>query len=164
MPCCCCRARAKSRIEWRLWARKDDRGRALAEEIGATVDPAAEKAVRDADIIACTTGAKEPVLEGAWIKSGAFVTAVGWNTADGRELDDEAMGNIVIVESVDAAKDQAGNIRGSGCPIFAEIGEIYAGTKVAPDGATTVFDSVGIAIMDVAAANLAFELATQDDN
>lgn len=150
--------------ELRLWARNEDRGRSMADEIGATFYPVAEKAVRDADIVACTTGAKEPVLEGAWLKPGAFVTAVGWNTADGRELDDDAMGNIVIVESVDAAKDQAGNIRGSGCQIFAEIGEIYAGTKVAPDGATTVFDSVGIAIMDVASANLAFELATQDDN
>ena len=75
----------------------------------------------------------------------------------------EAMGNIVIVESIDAANDQAGNVRGSGCHIFAEIGEIYAGTKVVPQRTTTVFDSVGIAIMDVAAASLAFKLAMQTD-
>ena len=150
--------------ELRLWARNEKRGRSVAEEIGARFFPAAEKAVRDADIIACTTGAKEPVLEGAWLKPGAFVTAVGWNTSDGRELDDEAMGHTVIVESVELANDQAGNVRGSGCRVFAEIGEIYAGTKVVPDGATTVFDSVGMAIMDVAAADLAFKLAGRDGN
>jgi len=150
--------------ELRLWARNEERGRSVAEQIGATFFPVAEEAVRDADIVACTTGAKEPVLRGAWLKPGAFVTAVGWNTADGRELDDEAMSNIVIVESIDAANDQAGNVRGSGCHIFAEIGEIYAGTKVVPQGATTVFDSVGIAIMDVAAASLAFKLAMQTNN
>lgn len=53
----------------------------------------------------------------------------------------------------DAARDQAGNIRGSGC-------EIYAGTKTVPEGATIIYDSVGVAIMDVAAAKLAYDLAT----
>jgi len=95
-------------------------------------------------------------VHGAWLKPGAFVTAVGWNTADGRELDDAAMANTVIVESREAAHDQAGNIRGSGCEIFAEIGEIYAG-MVAPESATIIFDSVGVAIMDVAAAGLVYD-------
>ena len=95
---------------------------------------------------------------GEWLKPGAFVTAVGWNSLDGRELDDAAMANTVIVESIDAARDQAGNIRGSGCAIFAEIGEIFAGTKSVPAGSTVIYDSVGIAIMDVAAAKLAYDL------
>lgn len=145
--------------ELRLWARNEARGRVFAEEIGATYFADAEKAVRDSDIVACTTAAKEPILQGAWLKPGAFVTAVGWNTVDGRELDDAAMANTVIVESYDAAQDQAGNIRGSGCEIFAEIGEIYAGTKAVPEGATVIYDSVGMAIMDVAAAKLAYDLA-----
>ena len=68
------------------------------------------------------------------------------------------MANTVIVESREAARDQAGNVRGSGCEIFAEIGEIYAGTRVVPAGATVVYDSVGIAIMDAAAAKLAYDL------
>lgn len=145
--------------ELRLWARNDARGRVFAEEIGATYFADAEKAVRDSDIVACTTAAKEPILQGAWLKPGAFVTAVGWNTIDGRELDDAAMANTVIVESYDAAQDQAGNVRGSGCEIFAEIGEIYARTKAVPEGATVIYDSVGMAIMDVAVAKLAYDLA-----
>ena len=142
----------------RLWSRTEAAGRALAEEIGATYFNDPEEAARDADIIACTTSAKQPILNGAWIKPGAFVTAVGWNGHDGRELDDAAMANTVIVESTVAAHDQAGNIRGSGCEIFAEIGEIFSGSKSAPDGATIIYDSVGIAIMDVAAAKLAHDL------
>jgi thiomorpholine-carboxylate dehydrogenase len=144
--------------ELRLWARNEGHGRALAEEIGAVFCAQAEQAVRDADIIACTTSATEPVLRGAWLKPGAFVTSVGWNTADGRELDDAAMANTVIVESRDAARDQAGDVRCSGCEIFAEIGEIYAGTKVVTKGATVIYDSIGIAIMDTAAAKLAYDL------
>ena len=67
------------------------------------------------------------------------------------------MANTVLVESVDAAKDQAGDIRASGCEIFAEVGEIYAGTKSVPGSATVVYDSIGIAIMDVAAAKLTYD-------
>ena len=144
--------------ELRLWARNEQKGRAVAEEIGAVFCPTVEEAVRDADIVACTTSATEPVLQGAWLKPGAFVTAVGWNTLDGRELDDAAMANTVIVESVEAAHNQAGNIRGSGCAIFAEIGEIYAGAKTVPTRATVIYDSVGIAIMDAAAAKLTYDL------
>jgi len=144
--------------ELRLWARNGEHGRRVADDIGAVFFDHAEAAVRDADIVACTTAATEPVLEGDWIKPGAFVSSVGWNGADGRELDDAAMMNTIIVESRAAAKDQAGNVRGSGCLIFAEIGEVYSGEKVVPKGATIVFDSVGIAIMDVAAAKLVYDL------
>jgi len=144
--------------ELRLWARDAERGQQLADEIDAVFFHSAEAAVRDADIVACTTAAKEPILQGAWLKPGAFVTAVGWNTLDGRELDDAAMANTVIVESLQAAHDQAGNIRGSGCDIFAEIGDVYTNAKTVPEGATVIYDSVGIAIMDVAAAKLVYDL------
>ncbi|MEM7222148.1 MAG: ornithine cyclodeaminase family protein [Pseudomonadota bacterium] len=144
--------------ELRLWSRNEGRGRPLAEELGAVFFTDGEQAVRDADIVACTTSATVPILEGAWLKPGAFVTSVGWNSPDGRELDDTAMANCVIVESVEAARDQAGDVRGSNCQIFAEIGEVYAGNKTVPEGATVIFDSVGIAIMDTAAAKLAYDL------
>ena len=144
--------------ELRIWSRNENHGRALAESVGARFFTDPRQACVDADIIACTTAAKEPILRGAWIQPGAFVTAVGWNTVDGRELDDEAMTNTVIVESIDAANNQAGNIRGSGCEIFAEIGAIYAEVKRIPPAQTVIFDSVGIAIMDVAAAQLVYDL------
>jgi len=147
--------------ELRLWSRNEAGGKALAEKFGATYIANAEQAVRDADIVACTTAAKEPIVKGAWLKAGAFVSAVGWNTIDGRELDDAAMANTVIVESYDAARDQAGNIRGSGCEIFAEIGEVYSGSKIVPKGNTVIYDSVGMAIMDVAAAKLAYDLVVK---
>ena len=144
--------------ELRLWARGESSGRAAAEEIGAVFVGDAETALRDADIVACTTSATEPILQGAWLKPGAFVAAVGWNGRDGRELDDAAMANTVIVDSRDAARDQSGNVRGSGCEIFAEIGEVLAGTRTVPEGATAIYDTVGIAIMDLAAAKLACDL------
>jgi ornithine cyclodeaminase/alanine dehydrogenase-like protein (mu-crystallin family) len=146
--------------ELRLWSRTEASGRAAADEIGAVFVPDAEQAVRDADIVACTTSATEPILMGDWLKPGAFVAAVGWNGADGRELDDVAMNNTVLVESIGTALDQSGNVRMSGCEIFGEIGEVFAGTKTVPDGTTRIYDSVGVAIMDVSAAKLAYDLLT----
>lgn len=146
--------------ELRLWARNPAHGRPVAEELGAVFLADAAAAVRDADIVVCATSATTPVLRGAWVREGALVASVGWNGADGRELDDDAMAHTVLVESRDAARDQAGDVRGSGCEIFAEVGEIYAGTKSVPAGATVIYDSVGIAIQDVAAARLAFDRVT----
>lgn len=144
--------------ELRLWARNEASGRAAAEAVGAVFVEDAERAVRGADIVACTTAAKEPILMGDWLKPGAFVAAVGWNTRDGRELDDTAMGHTVVVESREAALDQSGNVRGSGCEIFAEVGEVYLGARQVPSGATVIYDSVGVAVMDAAAAKLAYDL------
>jgi thiomorpholine-carboxylate dehydrogenase len=144
--------------ELRLWARDSDKGQAAANDVGATFVADAEQAVRGADIIACTTAAIDPILRGEWLKSGAFVTAVGWNTPEGCELDEVAMANTVIVESIDAARDQSGNTRVSGSGIFAEAGKVFTGTKSVPDGATIIFDSIGMAIMDVAAAKLVYDL------
>ena len=143
--------------ELRLWARNPAHGRPVASELGAVFRADAAEAVRDADIVVCATSATEPVLRGGWVRDGALVASVGWNGADGRELDDAAMANTVLVESRDAARDQAGDVRGSGCEIFAEVGEVYAGTAAVPGGATVVYDSVGIAIQDIAAARLAYD-------
>jgi thiomorpholine-carboxylate dehydrogenase len=151
-------ARVRDSKELRIWARDETRGRQLAERLGARFVADAQAAVRDADIVACTTAAKTPILQGDWLKPGAFVTAVGWNGPDGRELDDAAMANTVIVDSKDAARKESGNIRGSRCEIFAEAGEIFSGARVVQPGLTVVYDSVGIAIMDVAAAKLVYDL------
>ena len=150
-------AAVRSWRELRLWSRTEATGRALAEALGATFIADAEAAVRGADIVACTTSATTPILEGAWLKPGSFVASVGWNGADGRELDNAAMANVVLVESTEAAWNQAGDVRASGCEIFAEVGDVYAGVKTVPADATVIYDSVGIAIMDVAAAQLVYE-------
>lgn len=143
--------------EVRIWNRSADKAEALAADVGGRVMPSAEAAVRDADVIVTATAAKEPILQGVWLKPGAHVNAVGWNGPDSRELDDAAMANLVFVESRAAVADQCGDVRLSGCTIAAEIGEALAAPDAAWRQQTTVFDSVGMAIEDVAAAQLVLE-------
>jgi ornithine cyclodeaminase/alanine dehydrogenase-like protein (mu-crystallin family) len=142
--------------EIRIWSRNGDHAEACAARVGGRAMDA-RSAVEGADIVVTATAATEPILLGAWLDPGVHVNAIGWNGADGRELDDDAMDHLVFVESRAAAADQAGNIRGSGVAITAEIGEALAAPDRTWRSTTTVFDSVGIAIEDVAAAQLVLE-------
>jgi len=114
--------------------------------------------VRGADVIVTATPALEPILKGAWLKSGAHVNAVGSPRPSWRELDDEVMANVLVVDSREAVLKESGDVILSRAPICAEAGEIFAGMTVVPASETTVFKSVGIAIEDLATARLVYDL------
>jgi thiomorpholine-carboxylate dehydrogenase len=69
------------------------------------------------------------------------------------------MANTLIVDSREAVLKESGDVILSKARIYAEIGEIFAGTKQTPVSATTVFKSVGIAIEDIATAKLVYDAA-----
>ncbi|HSE04410.1 MAG TPA: ornithine cyclodeaminase family protein [Methylomirabilota bacterium] len=142
--------------EVRVWSNTPEHAERFARGHGA-VAMDAESAVRDADVIVTATNAREPILKGAWLKRGAHVNAVGSPRPTWRELDDAAMANVLIVDSREAVLKEAGDVILSGARIYAEAGEMFAGTKPVPTGETTVFKSVGIAVEDVAAARLVYE-------
>lgn len=143
--------------EVRVWSRTPEHAEAFARERGAVVVASPEAAVRDADVVVTATAAHEPVLRGAWLKRGAHVNAVGSSRPHWRELDDDAMGNTVVVDSREAAQSEAGDVIIPQARIYAEIGEIFAGTKAPVPAQTTIFKSVGLAVEDLAAARLVID-------
>ncbi len=146
--------------EVRVWSRDPANVARCAGEIGGLACASAEEAVRGADIVCTVTNATEPVLRGAWLKPGAFVAAVGAPRPNWRELDDEAMRNIVVADGRDAAEQEAGDVILSGAKVHAEIGEILAGTWPRPaPGATVIFKSLGQAVEDAVAARLVYDAA-----
>ena len=68
------------------------------------------------------------------------------------------MHNILVVDSREAVLKESGDVILSRAPIFAEAGEVFAGTRVADRSATTVFKSVGIAVEDIATARLVYDI------
>lgn len=142
--------------EVRLWSPNAERARGCAGEISARLMASAEDAVRGADVVVTATAAETPILRGAWLGERTFVNAIGGIPAPRRELDDEAMRGAIVVESREAAMKESGDVVGSGAQIYAELGEVLAGVKPAPQG-RVVFKSVGIAVEDVAAAGLVVE-------
>ncbi len=142
--------------EVRVWSRNAANARALAEEIGALATSARD-AVRDADVVVTVTHSSQPILHGAWVKPGGLVNAVGAVGATNREVDDTVMQGAVVVDSREAAMVEAGEVLMSGATVYAELGEIVAGTKVKPASDRVVFKSLGLAVEDLAAARLVLE-------
>jgi thiomorpholine-carboxylate dehydrogenase len=140
----------------RVWSRTPEHARRFAAEHGARALDA-EAAVRGADVVVTATNALSPILKGAWLKPGAHVNAVGSPRPTWRELDDEAMANVLVVDSREAVLKESGDVILSGARIHAEAGEIFAGAMPAPAAETTVFKSVGVAIEDLATARLVYD-------
>jgi thiomorpholine-carboxylate dehydrogenase len=78
-------------------------------------------------------------------------------------LDDDAMRNVVIVDSYEGARNESGDVILSGAAPFAELGEILNGSKRVEPGATTIFKSLGMAVEDVAAARLVYDASKRDE-
>jgi ornithine cyclodeaminase/alanine dehydrogenase-like protein (mu-crystallin family) len=74
-----------------------------------------------------------------------------------REVDDDAMRGAVIVDSRAAAEQESGDVLLSGAAIYAELGELLAGTRPMPQTGIKVFKSLGLAVEDLAAAKLLLE-------
>jgi len=146
----------------RVWSPRS--ARAFAAELGVRAVGSAEEAVRGADVVVTATTATTPVLRGAWLSPGAHVNAVGAVRPEWRELDDDLLGAArIFVESREAATVEAGDVIAARAPVT-EVGEVLAGRR--PGRATpeeiTLFKSVGVAVEDVATAELVYRKASRE--
>jgi ornithine cyclodeaminase/alanine dehydrogenase-like protein (mu-crystallin family) len=146
--------------EIRVWSPTKEHAKRFAEEIGGTA-VSAEEAVRGADLVVTATSSKTPVLKGSWLKPGCHVNVIGASRPDWRELDDEAMANVLFVDSREGALKESGDVILSGAKIYAELGEALAGKVPARANETTIFKSLGMAVEDIAAAMLVYQSAPQ---
>jgi alanine dehydrogenase len=148
--------------EVRVWSPR--RAAAFAEEHGVRAAAAAEEAVRGADVVVTATTSPTPVLSGEWLSPGVHINAVGAPRPNWRELDDEVLRRSrVYVDSREAAQKESGDVIAAG-EISAEIGEVTAGTKPGRRSAeeVTLFKSLGLAVEDVATAELIYHKAVEE--
>jgi thiomorpholine-carboxylate dehydrogenase len=146
--------------EVRVWGRTPAHAQRFADEIGGRQAHSPAEAVKDADVVVTATSAREPILQGAWLKPGAHVNAVGAPRPDWRELDDEVMQHVLFVDSRQGALKESGDVILSGAQIYAEIGEALAGQVLPRTEETTVFKSLGMAVEDITTAALVYRLAS----
>ena len=131
---------------------------------GAVAASSAEEAVREADIVAVVSAAREPVVMSDWIRNGTHVIAVGACRPTHRELDGRLVARArLIVDSRVGALREAGDIlipiaEGlfDAAHIEAELGE---GPRRRSTEEITIFKSLGMAVEDVVAARLAYDRA-----
>lgn len=135
--------------------------------IPADIRPAADpqEAVSNADVICCATTSLTPVFEDQFLKPGVHINAVGSYTEEMQEIPPETiLRATLVVDSRQAVLSETGDILkpiqsgliGEG-HIYAELGEIVQGVKTGRTNAhqITCFKSVGLAVQDAAAAQLA---------
>ena len=128
-----------------------------------------EEAIRGADVVVGTSTSRTPIIEYPWLKPGAHVNGVGSHTPETREIAGEVIARArVVVDSREAALTEAGDLLmpiadGLVTPeqVSDELGEVVEGRKpgrTSPEQ-ITVYKSVGIAIQDMAVANLVYQKA-----
>lgn len=153
----------------RVWSRTPHNARVFADAAASAcsvpieVMPDVESAAAGADIICATTSARDPILHGEWIASGAHVNAVGSSTPTAREIDTNGVVRAsLFVDKRESTLRESGDFlvpRGEGAigddHIRAELGEVVIGSRAGRTSRDeiTLFKSLGLAVEDVAAAH-----------
>jgi alanine dehydrogenase len=164
-----------------IWARRPEAAEALARELSASLPPALGRAVTvravtdrqsaigEADIVSCATLSKQPLVEGDWLREGQHIDLVGAYLPEMRESDDKAVWRArVYVDTRTGALKEGGDIvqplRNGAIDeddVIADLFELTRGQQTGrlPGDTTsiTLFKSVGTALEDLAAAELAVE-------
>ena len=157
--------------EIRIWARREQAAEALAAEVGAVTAPSVDAALFGAEVVCTTTAAAEPIVEKRWLAPGAHVNAVGASIPTARELDTETVASAsFFTDRRESCLNEAGDYllaaaEGAVGPehIKAELGEVLSGAHPGRESADelTVFKSLGIAVEDLAAAELVLRRARE---
>jgi alanine dehydrogenase len=151
-----------------IWGRDAAKATALADRLrreGRVAEPVADlaSAVAQADIVTCATLAREPLIRGEWLRSGAHVDLVGGFTPEMREADDTAISRCSVYIDGDGALHEAGDIvqplRSGMLSRENIVGDLFALTRGECPARSdaeqlTLFKSVGTALEDLAAAEL----------
>lgn len=162
-----------------IWGRTPTHAESLAEElvrtlpsdlgrpvtVRAVTDRA--KAVNEADIVSCATLSKTPLVEGDWLRAGQHIDLVGAYTPHMRESDDKAVWRAqVFVDTRAGALKEGGDIAlplANGTidedDVLADLFDLsrknHSGRLPGDATSITLFKSVGAAVEDLAAAELA---------
>ena len=157
--------------EIRVWARRLEAAEELAGEVGATVAPSVDAALFGAEVVCTTTSSAEPIVEKRWLARGAHVNAVGASIPSARELDSATVaGSSFFTDRRESCLNEAGDYllaaaEGAIGPehIKAELGEVLTGAHPGREheDELTVFKSLGIAVEDLASAELVVRRARE---
>ncbi|MCJ7578916.1 MAG: hypothetical protein MUP98_00095 [Candidatus Aminicenantes bacterium] len=144
-----------------------EKGAPFPQDISPASSP--EQAASQADIICTATTSCLPVFDNEFIKQGVHINGVGSYTPEMQEIPSETVVRAkVFVDSVSAIWEEAGDLiiplqKGliQKSHIRGELGEVASGTISGRESAEdiTFFKSVGVAVQDVAVAQIILQAA-----
>ena len=149
----------------RIWSRNPAHAEALALETHSLVATSVEEAVDGADVVCTATSAREPIVELGWLAPGTHINAAGaFPDGTSRELSSETVAAAtLVVDRRESTLNESGDYlqavaeQGIGPDhIVAELGDVLVGRHPGrrSEVELTLFKSMGIAVEDLAAAEL----------
>ena len=170
---CAVRPIKEARVFSRRQERREDFAKRSSERLGVEVRSveSAQECVEGADIVITITSAREPVALGEWLKDGAHINAAGGNHWLRREIDEAAVlrSELIVVDDLEQARIECGDLlwleaRGTfRWDMAHELRDVVAGRvpgRLSADG-VTLFESMGVALEDIAAAELVYRKAKE---
>jgi len=130
-----------------------------------------EEAVRIADVLTLATSAKDPIINGDWLKPGCHINGIGSHAPAMREIDEKTvMKARIIADQKSACLAEAGDFiipikegKISEDNIIGDLGGVVSGkiaARTSPEE-ITLFKSVGLAIQDISTAFAVYQLAKE---
>jgi ornithine cyclodeaminase len=155
--------------ELRVWSRTPEHAVGLALQTHANAAPSVEVALDGADVVCTCTSAREPIVRREWLTPGAHVNAVGSSIPTTRELETAVVAEAsLFVDRRESTRAESGDFllaaEEAGLDddhSRAELGELLTGSHPgrASETELTVFKTLGLAVEDLAAADLAVSRA-----
>ncbi|EJP6472172.1 ornithine cyclodeaminase family protein [Clostridium botulinum] len=142
-----------------------------AEDITFRAVENLEVAVKESHIIITVTPSRKPIIKKDWVQKGTHISCIGADMEGKQEIDSEIMSSaLIFVDDMEHCKDvgeieiplKQGVI--SEKNIIGEIGDLIL-NKVngrANDEQITIFDATGMALLDIATAEVALQLAEKN--
>ena len=170
---CAVRPVSKVKVFSRREERREQFAQRMSGSLGVEVLPVAsgQECVSDAEVVLVITSSREPVLLGEWLKPGAHVNAAGGNHWMRREIDQDAVqrADVIVVDNLEQAKIECGDLiwpqarGGFRWDMVRQLQNVVAGTVAGRPGpqAITLFESMGIGLEDIAAAQLVYQKAME---
>ena len=157
--------------ELRIWSRTHEHAVGLALQCRGVACEAIDEALSGADVVCTTTSAREPIVQREWLAPGAHVNAVGSSVPSARELDAATVSAAsLFVDRRESTLNESGDYLGAVSEagigpdhIRAELGEVLTGAHPGrtADDELTLFKSLGLAVEDLAAAELCLARARE---
>jgi len=160
-----------------VWSRSTTTTDTFREQVSrhglpVTVAGSAKEVFASADVVCTLTPATEPIVHGRWFRAGQHINAVGSRPRpDHREIDTEGMARSrIFVDSRATAAEKSGDLLipvGEGALSLAdvqgELGEVVTHRIMgrASDSDITLFNSVGIGMLDLAIGRLMYDEALE---
>jgi alanine dehydrogenase len=144
----------------------------IVEELGLAFEPqpGPREAVAEADVVITVTPSQKPLVEHGWLRPGTHVSAMGADTKGKQELAAQLVAAAAVYVDEPAQAVSIGECQhafSAGLITLADLrgtlGEVIAGLRPGrrSDSEITLFDGTGVALQDLAVAELAVRLATE---